>query len=697
MAASIALMLGGGGLIAVNTYASAGEGWGQSQNQTLGAGAAASTIKCPEVANGLSEVPDAARPEVDKELAAMDSQITEAYQRFAEQKEQVAQDPKFAENAVLGPLEDKRTASLDRISTAIDRAGDRPEGLESMAACELQQDDADNGGQDGGDQGDGQDQGQDDGGQDGGDQGNGNGGQAGNGPEQSDFVDIQSVQPNVNNPPAQQNASRGTFATDCGVNENGKFNPDNVIVAPGVANGAHHMHDYVGNQANDAFASDDDLANGQTTCVDQGDRSTYYWPVLRLQNGQQENDANADGGGKDQNVGEIQTPSQVTLNFVGSPVSKVTAMPRFLRIITGDAKAFVNGDANANASWSCTGFEDRQLKDKYPICPEGSQVVRSFKFQSCWDGQNTDSANHRTHVAFAQDNGACPNGFQAIPQLVQRIVYDVPPPVFDGANPSVFAVDSFPEQLHKPVTDHGDFINVFDENLMEELVDCINEGRECGPGDAGAPPADGGNGGDDGNGGDGGNDGNGGGGNGDNPGDPAPPNDGATGGQDAPDEPQNPGGDNPPADGGAGGQDAPGAPGGDDKPGAAAGAGQDGSGQEGSGAGDDGSGEQNAPNAPEGGGEVKEPEVLAGSSAGSNGSAQAGTGNGKPAAQATEDAGENAPEPNGDSRPVAAGQGGSLAETGAQLWPSAAGAVLLVAGVLLLRSRRPQPAAARRR
>ncbi|MEV0966171.1 hypothetical protein AB0J25_26930, partial [Streptomyces sp. NPDC049910] len=190
VAASIALMLGGGGLIAVNTYASAGEGWGKSQNRTLGAGASASTIKCPEAANGLSEVPDAARREVDRELAAMDSQITEAYKRFAEQREQVAQDPGFAENAVLGPLKDKRTASLDRIATAIGRAGDRPKGLESMAACELKQDEAGNGGQD-----DGNDQGQDGGGQDGGGQddggqGGGSGGQAGNGPEESDFVDI---------------------------------------------------------------------------------------------------------------------------------------------------------------------------------------------------------------------------------------------------------------------------------------------------------------------------------------------------------------------------------------------------------------------------------------------------------------------------------------------------------------------------
>ncbi|CAM5439427.1 hypothetical protein SMICM304S_02925 [Streptomyces microflavus] len=159
--------------------------------------------------------------------------------------------------------------------------------------------------------------------------------------------------------------------------------------------------------------------------------------MLRLQNGQDEDDVNADGGGKDQNTGEIQTPSQVTLKFVGSPVGKVTAMPRFLRIITREnVKAFTNGDANANASWSCTGFENRQLKDNYPICPEGSQVVRRSPSRTAGRAK-TDSANHRTHVAFAQSDGRCPNGFRAVPQLVQRIVYDVPP------GPG-FAVDSFP-------------------------------------------------------------------------------------------------------------------------------------------------------------------------------------------------------------------------------------------------------------
>jgi hypothetical protein len=43
----------------------------------------------------------------------------------------------------------------------------------------------------------------------------------------------------------------------------------------------------------------------------------------------------------------------------------------------------------------------------------------------------------------------------------------------------VFAVDSFPEQLHKPITDHGDFINVFNNRLMQQMVNCINGGRRC--------------------------------------------------------------------------------------------------------------------------------------------------------------------------------------------------------------------------
>ena len=458
MMAAAALILGGGGLVAVNFYASASEGdaGGQgSSGHDMAQMQMLSTIDCPDVGNSLSTVPDSAKSRVDRRLADLDTQITDAYTKFADNKDRIQRDPRLADTMVLNPLKRQRTDSIGQIADATGQPDLNDKGL---AACTMRAADAPASNDQNGNQANGQ---------------NAADNVTASGPARSDFVDIRSVRPNVATPRPGRGASTGTFTSDCGRNQNGKRNPDNVIVAPGVSNGAHHMHDYVGNQATDAFSSDADLARGNTSCRNQGDKSTYYWPVVRILNQGNDIDANADGGGKDKNVGKIQTPAQATIQLVGSPVSKVTAMPRFLRIITGDAKAFTNGNANANASWSCTGFENRQLKDKYPLCPQGSQVVRTFKFQSCWDGKNTDSANHRTHVAFADKRGACPAGFKAIPQLVQRIVYDVP------AKAGAFAVDSFPEQLHKPVTDHGDFIDVFSDQLMGKAVNCINTGRSC--------------------------------------------------------------------------------------------------------------------------------------------------------------------------------------------------------------------------
>ncbi|WP_327191039.1 DUF1996 domain-containing protein [Streptomyces xinghaiensis] len=495
--AAVALILGGGGLVAANTYASAGEGDSGGRVQDQSGGDQAATISCPDVGQQLTDVPGEARADVDKALANLDQQITEAYDRLTSTRQEQAQDGNFVRNSILGPLSEKRTEVIGQIKIDVKRAGGTaPEALDGLAACtEISPAQAQK--NDGGGDGDNQDgdadtanpgTGQDDGGQ-GGEQQDGNGNGAA-GPFAADFVDITKVQPNVKAKPRRTgDASTGTFSVQCGVNENKVFNTDNLIVAPGVDNGAHHTHDYVGNQGVDAFASNGDLANAKTSCSEQGDKSSYYWPVLRLQDGTKEFDAEQQGGGLEGNVGKILQAKEAEITYIGSPAGKVVAMPKFLRIITGDAKAFTNGTANANANWSCTGFEDKvQLADKYPICPQGSSVVRSFAFQSCWDGQNIDSANHRAHVAFADAEGNCGNGFKAIPQLTMRLVYDVPAPVIEnGQVKNPYAVDGFPEQLHKPITDHDDFINVMDEDLMDEVVECVNAGRQCGAG-AGEQP-----------------------------------------------------------------------------------------------------------------------------------------------------------------------------------------------------------------
>ena len=412
-----------------------------------------------------------------------------------------------------------------------------------------------------------------------------------------DYVDITTVQPNVKKGNEKQAATTGSFTVDCGRNENGHFNPDNFIAQPGVRNGAEHLHDYVGNLSTNADSTNESLLAAGTTCRN-GDKSAYFWPVIRItQDEQGEKPQNqpkkrdegnqqagtktvancpdvaaalpdvpgsaepavdrglatlddqveeanrqladtkqgkdsqsvmsalqgrraavleqmaaaigkgAQGSGLDRlsgcavgkgndkvfggqqatlqgadennelpgNEGEIQRPEVAKLTFEGSPVGKVQAMPKFLRVLYGDAKVSTNGPKNARASWTCTGFEDR-LIDKYPICPAGSKVERIHEFPNCWDGQNIDSANHRDHIVYPNAAGKCPQGFRTVPRLKITLVYDIPQRV---QQQRLYAVDAFPEEEHNPLSDHDDFANVMPQKIMNRVVSCINRNKVC--------------------------------------------------------------------------------------------------------------------------------------------------------------------------------------------------------------------------
>ncbi|WP_282287964.1 DUF1996 domain-containing protein [Micromonospora sp. WMMD998] len=298
-------------------------------------------VTCPSVRDRLPGVPRSALAEVDRGLGELDRQISEANQRLVTSRGEGGAG--FVENAVLGPLRAKRTAVLDRIAIAIGRAGARPQGLDALATCTLDQ----------------------------------RGGQPSTAPT-------------------------------------GSASP---LPDPQGAN-------------------------------------------LELPN----------------NTGEILRPASVLIEYRGNPVGKVVPMPKFLRELTGDAKPTSRGPANARATWTCSGFTDR-LSDRYPICPPGRQVQRVQDFPGCWDGANTDSANHRDHVAFAdRATGACPQGFVAIPQLRITISYDIPRNVQLKGE---YALDSFPEENHNPFSDHNDFVNVNSARTMQHIATCLNKGRNC--------------------------------------------------------------------------------------------------------------------------------------------------------------------------------------------------------------------------
>ncbi|WP_329131871.1 DUF1996 domain-containing protein [Streptomyces sp. NBC_01476] len=173
------------------------------------------------------------------------------------------------------------------------------------------------------------------------------------GPFPADFTHIRQV-PRTPAPVPGPDASTGTFSEQCGRDTDNHRNADNLVVSPGLAGGAHHTHDYVGNLSTTAFSTDASLAAAATTCTD-GDRSTYFWPVLRRQD-RPGTDPHAVGGGHDGNLGRILPPAAVTVEYHGSPAGDVVAMPRFLRMITGDPVAATVGLAQAHAQWGCAGF-----------------------------------------------------------------------------------------------------------------------------------------------------------------------------------------------------------------------------------------------------------------------------------------------------------------------------------------------------
>lgn len=66
---------------------------------------------------------------------------------------------------------------------------------------------------------------------------------------------------------------------------------------------------------------------------------------------------------------------------------------------------------------------DKAYLDKN--CKDGVRI--ELMFPSCWNGKDTDSANHKDHVAFPDlvMTGTCPEGFETrLPSLMYEVIWD---------------------------------------------------------------------------------------------------------------------------------------------------------------------------------------------------------------------------------------------------------------------------------
>ncbi|MFF9161347.1 hypothetical protein ACF081_13915 [Streptomyces longwoodensis] len=137
--AACTLGAGGTGAGGAATQAPGGQGnagnAGGNGNTGNGGNTGVGTIACPDVASRLPAVPASAKAEVDRNLALLRTQIDEANTRLVKTVGQGG--PNFVQNAILGPLKDKRVSTIDRIALSIGRQGTKPQGLDALAACTL--------------------------------------------------------------------------------------------------------------------------------------------------------------------------------------------------------------------------------------------------------------------------------------------------------------------------------------------------------------------------------------------------------------------------------------------------------------------------------------------------------------------------------------------------------------------------------
>ncbi|MFG1921429.1 hypothetical protein [Cryptosporangium sp. NPDC048952] len=107
-----------------------------SEEASTASSADVGTITCPDVESKLPAVPASARAEVDRNLELLKTQISEAQNRLESTVGQGGAN--FVQNAILGPLADKRKATIDRIEISIGRTAARPDlGADALSVCSV--------------------------------------------------------------------------------------------------------------------------------------------------------------------------------------------------------------------------------------------------------------------------------------------------------------------------------------------------------------------------------------------------------------------------------------------------------------------------------------------------------------------------------------------------------------------------------
>jgi len=245
-------------------------------------------------------------------------------------------------------------------------------------------------------------------------------------------------------PAAPSAEAKGLFIVNCPFSHRKQVDPIVKPGPPGTLSG--HMHDFMGNRSIDSNSTYASANGAATTCALSGDRAGYWTPSLVSPSG------------------SFVAVRRALVYYRNTPAQygTTTAFPPDFRMIAGGV-----GVGPPNAGWSCE--QDAENMQATPVnCGSGLMVLH-VRFPSCWDGRNTDSPDHRSHVKYASGS-ACPSSHPVkVPEIFLHVRFA------PGASGPAYKLSD------GTVSPHADFWNTWQQaSLVQKINECLRVGKNCG-------------------------------------------------------------------------------------------------------------------------------------------------------------------------------------------------------------------------